>query len=219
MMIANKKGKPITPYLCELTPKPAVIGAVLNQIQMMIDSFTVKFDRVSAGFPGVVHHGIIITAPHMDSSCLTINLQDELMHLTNKPAHVINDADMQGYGMVNGDGVELVITLGTGLGSALFLQGKLLPNLELAHHPFRDNKTYEQILGMAALKQHGIQKWHDFLKQAITLWSQTFNYNQLYLGGGYAEKIDFILPEKVKISDNSTGILGGVKLWGKVSVF
>jgi polyphosphate glucokinase len=114
---------------------------------------------------------------------------------------------------VSGKGVELVITLGTGVGSALFLNGKLVPNLELGHHPFYDNQTYEDLLGKAALQKQGVVKWRANLKRAISLWRQTFNYNKLYLGGGYAQKIRFKLPHSVTISNNIEGILGGIKLW------
>ena len=65
----------------------------------------------------------------------------------------LNDADVQGFGAISGKGVELVVTLGTGFGSALFLDGKLVPNLEVAHHPFHRGKTYEEHLGSAALKK------------------------------------------------------------------
>jgi polyphosphate glucokinase len=133
--------------------------------------------------------------------------------MTSHPARVANDADVQGFGDISGKGVELVITLGTGLGSALFLNGKLVPNLELAHHPFRNNQTYEALLGKVALQKNGVAKWRANLKRAILLWQQTFNYDILYLGGGYAKKINFKLPNYVKISDNIEGILGGIKLW------
>ena len=213
MMVIDAKGLPLTKYMRELTPHHATVNAVCRLIDNMIQRIPVQFDRVSAGFPGVVQNGIIGTAHHLHPSWIGINFQKKLQDITGKPARIANDADVQGFGDVSGNGVELVITLGTGVGSALFLNGKLVPNLELGHHPFHDNLTYEDWLGKAALQKHGVKRWRENLKKAILLWQQTFNYDKLYLGGGYAHKINFKLPPSAKISDNIEGILGGIKLW------
>ena len=124
-----------------------------------------------------------------------------------------NDADIQGLGAVDGKGVELVVTLGTGFGAAMFLNGKLIPNLELGHHPFRKGETYEQQLGRAALDEIGKRRWNNRLERAIDLLERIFNYDSLYLGGGNTKKIDFVLPVNVKITPNVTGLLGGIALW------
>ncbi len=213
MMVLDSKGMPISEKAIILTPSPATVKRVCNLIYKMIQLTKVKFDRVSAGFPGVVQKGIIMTADNMHPSWIGFAFQKKLQYMTSRPSQVANDADMQGLGVVRGVGVELVITLGTGLGSALFLNGKLLPNLELAHHPFHNNQTYEALLGKKALQENGIVKWRTNLKRGILLWQQTFNYDKLYLGGGYAQKINFILPTSVKIFDNKEGLLGGIKLW------
>jgi polyphosphate glucokinase len=213
MMVVDSKGKSVTALLRELTPHPATVKAVCKIISKMLQSIDIKFNRVSAGFPGVVQQGIIKTAPNMDSSWIGINFEKKLATITQLPVKVINDAALQGYGDIKGKGVELVITLGTGVGSALFLDGKLVPNVQLAHIPFRHDKTYEELLGKAALKKYGLDKWNSNLKRAIQLWDQTFNYNKLYIGGGYAHKIKFALPSNAKTCKNLEGVLGSVKLW------
>jgi polyphosphate glucokinase len=213
MMALDSKGAPLTEYVRALTPNPASVKAVCHLICEMIKSLDVKFERVSAGFPGVIRNGVIMTAVNMHSSWLGIAFQKKLQRMTGLPTRVANDADIQGLGDVSGNGVELVITLGTGVGSALFLNGKLVPNLELGHHPFRDNLTYEDLLGKAALEKLGVVKWRKNLKAAILLWQHIFNYDKLYIGGGNARKIHFKLPKSVKISDNIEGVLGGFKLW------
>ncbi len=215
MMILDSHGKPKTNYLRELTPHPATHKKLLALIQKMIQRQPISFDRVSAGFPGVVEAGVVKTAMHLHSSWVGKNLQKDLELMTGKLARVANDADVQGEGDIVGIGVELVITLGTGVGSALFINGELVPNLQLGHHPFMNNKTYEDLLGKAAFETEGVEQWSEYLKRAITLWQNTFNYQYLYLGGGYAEKIAFPLPPNVKISSNIEGILGGIKLWEK----
>ena len=100
---------------------------------------------------------------------------------------VANDASVQGYGAVKGDGVELLLTLGTGMGSALFTDGKLCPGLELGHHPWR-KKTYEDYLGRRGLDKYGKKQWNKRLKEAIAQTEATFNWDHLYLGGGNTKK-------------------------------
>ena len=126
---------------------------------------------------------------------------------------MVNDADVQGFGAICGRGVELVLTLGTGVGSALFVDGRLVPNLELAHHPFRKGKSYEDHLGKTALGSIGKKKWNQRVIRAIQQLEKLFNYDHLYVGGGNARKINVKLPGNVKIVSNVAGLLGGIALW------
>ena len=140
-------------------------------------------------------------------------LASNLEKLLSKPVKVANDADIQGFGAIGGKGVELVITLGTGFGSALFVNGKLVPNLEMGHHPFRKKETYEEQLGRAAMEKHGAKKWNLRLQKAIAHLDHLFNYDSLYIGGGEAKQINFDLPSNAQIVPNVTGLLGGIRLW------
>jgi polyphosphate glucokinase len=213
MMIMDDNRKPVTDYLLELVPHPPTLKSVLKLLQNRMASFKIPFDRISAGFPGVIRQNTIETAHNMHPSWLGVNLQEKLENLTGKPTRVANDADIQGFGDIKGKGLEMVITLGTGVGSALFLNGKLVPNLELGHHPFIENKTYEELLGKKAFATLGIEQWNAYLKRAISLWDQTFNYNHLYLGGGNAENVKLKLPPTVTLCKNIEGVLGGIALW------
>ena len=213
MMIVDAKDKPQTTYFRMLTPHPATHSAVLALLKKMIAKEKLSFDRISAGFPGVVINGVVKTAPNLHPTWRNKNFQKDLEKMTGKPARVANDADVQGYGDSSGKGLEMMITLGTGVGSALFMNAQLVPNLELGHHPFLNNLSYEELLGEAAFKKHGVRRWNKLLKQAIALWAKTFNYQKLYLGGGYAQCISFRLPANVKITSNVEGVLGGIKLW------
>ena len=98
-------------------------------------------------------------------------------------------------------------------GSALFVDGKLVPNLEAAHHPFRKGQTYEENLGRAALDKAGKKKWRRRVVQAIASLEHLFNYDTLYIGGGNAKKIKVDLPPNVKLVPNVAGLLGGIALW------
>ncbi|HEV2361845.1 MAG TPA: ROK family protein, partial [Acidimicrobiales bacterium] len=186
-----------------------------------------KFDRVSAGFPGVVRDGLVWTAPHfvttkgpgsaVSKSLLAawrhFPLADELEKELRKPVRIANDADLQGWDVVSGKGLEFVITLGTGVGTAVFADGKLAPHLELAHHPFRKGETYNEQLGEAALKRIGPNKWRRRVREAIRDLEILLNYDRLYIGGGNARLMAGHLDESVHIVDNVAGILGGIKLW------
>ncbi len=126
-------------------------------------------------------------------------LEAELRKKLKKPVRVANDADVQGLGCVTGHGDELVITLGTGFGSVLFVDGHRI-HLELGHHPFRNGKTYEDELGIKAFLKKGKKKWNKHLREAIDELAKTFNYDRLYIGGGNAATINFKLPSNVKAS-------------------
>ena len=171
------------------------------------------FDRISVGFPGVVKRGVIKTAVNLTPKWIDVDLADRLEKRLSKPVRVANDADIQGYGAISGQGVELVVTLGTGFGSALFVNGHLVPNLEIPHHPFHKGKTYEECLGRAALKKNGGKTWNRRLEKAIATLQRTFNFDQLYIGGGEAKKIKTDLPRNAQIVPNKAGILGGIALW------
>ncbi len=129
------------------------------------------------------------------------------------PVRVANDADIQGYGAIRGDGVEVVITLGTGFGSALFVDGKLVPNLELGHQPMTGDRTYEQYLGLSALREITETDWNQRLARAIQQMRNLFSFQYLYIGGGNSRLVDLDLPKGVEIISNDAGLLGGVALW------
>ncbi|AFZ35878.1 ROK family protein [Stanieria cyanosphaera PCC 7437] len=211
-IVLDEQGLTITERSRVKTPQPATPEAVLNAIASLA-SEQGEFERVAVGFPGVVQYGITKTAVNLDPQWENFNLGDALSKLLAKPVKVANDADIQGLGAIKGQGVELVLTLGTGFGSALFIDGKLVPNLEMGHHPFRKGETYEEQLGRAALNKIGVQKWNNRLQRAIANLEHLFNYNTLYLGGGEAKNINFQLPESVVVIPNISGLLGGIKLW------
>ena len=211
VMVLDTVGNPISDRERLKTPHPAKVEDVIETILTLAKKQ--EFDRVSVGFPGVVQNGVVKTAVNLHKSWLEYDLATSLTSLLSKPVKVANDADLQGFGAISGKGVELVVTLGTGFGSALFVDGKLVPNLEMGHHPFRKKETYEEQLGRAALEKEGVKKWNTRLERAIATLEHLFNYDVLYIGGGETKNIAFDLPANVKIIPNVTGLLGGIKLW------
>ncbi len=214
VLLLDENGKAIRDRTRVDTPQPATPTAIIAAILEMAATQG-EFDRVSVGFPGVVRHGITETAVNLDKSWLGFPLTQTLIAKLGKPVRSVNDADMQGLGSIKGQGVELVVTLGTGFGSGLFLEGCLVPNLELGHHPFRKGQTYEEQLGRAALDSIGKDKWNKRLREAIATLDHLFNYDTLYLGGGNTKKITFGLPARTEIVPNISGLLGGIALWNR----
>lgn len=212
IMVLDHKGYPLGDRLRVQTPQPPTPEAVLGAIADLAKQAG-AFDRVSVGFPGVVRQGIVYTAVNLHPDWVEFDLASTLSESLAKPVRVANDADIQGFGAICGQGVELVITLGTGFGTALFVEGKLVPNLEGGHHPFRKKQTYEEQLGRAALEKVGTKKWNKRLQKAIVQLQHLFNTDHLYLGGGEAKKVDFELPKNVSIVPNINGLLGGIALW------
>lgn len=211
VMVLDDAGNPLTERDRLPTPQPAKPDAVLDVIGQLTTGK--DFDRVSVGFPGVVRHGKTETAVNLHPLWHGFDLAGTLEQRLGKPVRVANDADIQGLGAISGNGVELVVTLGTGFGSALFLDGMLVPNLELGHHAFRKGDTYEEQLGNEALEDIGRKKWNKRLEKAIAQLNRVFNYDTLYIGGGNAKAIKFDLPSNVTIVPNVSGLLGGIALW------
>ena len=185
------------------------------------------YDRIAVGFPGMVRGGRVMSAPNLvgatgpgsqPSPDLVaawegFDLAAAMETALGKPARVVNDADMQGAAVVSGDGVELVLTLGTGFGTALFAEGRLCPHMELAHHPFRKGETYEQQLGNVARKNVGDKRWNRRLEEAAAVLDVLLRFDHLYIGGGNAKKVTADLGPRATIVGNEGGILGGVRIW------
>jgi polyphosphate glucokinase len=211
-LILDPDGKPLTDRHRVETPHPSTPPDVLDALYRLIAPLG-AFDRVSVGFPGVVMDGIIKTAPNLGTEWAEFPLATRLADHTRKPVRVLNDAGVQGYGVIEGKGLEMVLTFGTGLGCALYLDGKYVPNLELAHHPFRKGKTYEEYVGAKALKKVGKKRWNRRVQRVIAQVMPIWNPRKLYLGGGNAKHVKGDLPANVEVASNLAGLLGGIALW------
>jgi polyphosphate glucokinase len=106
----------------------------------------------------------------------------------------------------------MVLTLGTGAGTALFREGDLMPHLELAHHPIHNNETYDEYIGDAALRRKGAKKWSRRVRKTITILRSLVHYDVLHIGGGNARRI-IDPPDDVQIGSNQAGLTGGIRLW------
>jgi polyphosphate glucokinase len=211
--VLDADGNLIVPHARVETPKKGTPDQVVEALRELVEPMG-KFDRISVGFPGVVRAGHVMTAPNLDTETwrdypLASVLNDRL----GKPVRMLNDATVHGLGVIKGDGLECVITLGTGFGFALFDDGRLTPHLELAHHPIHNGKDYDAYVGDAALKSIGKKRWNKRLANALGCVRNLTGYDTLFIGGGNARHIKFALDKNITIVPNDAGIVGGVRLW------
>lgn len=194
----------------DVSPPEMIVEALVELVKPLP-----PFDRISIGFPGVVRNGCVLTAPNLGTEewhgfplAATLGAR-----LGDKPARLLNDAEVQGYGVICGNGLEFVITLGTGLGSALFRDGELMPHLELAQFPFRKKKTLDDYIGDATLEKIGAKKWNARVETMIEAFRTLLNFDTLYIGGGNTRKLSIKLAQDAKIVSNDAGLTGGLRLW------
>ena len=209
-----------TPYPC---PPETFVGAVRE----LVGTLTVDYHRVTVGFPGLVRHGKIYNIPSLSrrtyggdpdpelaAAWAGYDLGSDLARCFSAPVKVANDADVQGCAVARGEGFEFVLTLGTGVGTALFSQGVLLTHLELGHSQFRKGNTFEEQLGNTARKEVGNERWGIRLVKALDAYDRFLFFDHVYIGGGNSKHLDeATLPDKATIVPNTAGILGGVRLW------
>lgn len=206
-------GDVLSEYTKLPTPLISTPQAVLEVIKQLAATLP-GFERISVGFPGYVKYGKVQTAPNLaKKKWKDVDLAKQISNLFGKPVRLVNDADQQALAIVRGKGFEIVLTLGTGFGTALLFDGQLLPHLELAHLPVSKNKDYDDYIGDKAFKRIGKKDWNERLQRIIENYKVVFNYDQLYIGGGNAKEIEFELDENVRLVNNRDGIKGGAKLW------
>ena len=210
--VLDKNGKMLSDYIKTDTPSPANPENVMNAIKELTKELT--YERVSVGFPGYVRDGVVGTAPNLDNKAWAgFDFAAKLTEELKAPAKVVNDADMQGLGIAKGTGLELVVTLGTGLGSAWLLDGQLLPHLEMAHHPITKTKDYDQYMGDRELEKIGKKKWNQRMERVFKTLKTVFNYDHLFIGGGNSRLLTIKLDDNMTIVSNKDGIKGGARLW------
>jgi polyphosphate glucokinase len=217
-MVSDRARVP-TPYPCP----PEVLVSALAELVGPLPSY----ERVSVGFPGMVRAGWVLSAPNLSRvagagskvsadvrrAWAGVDLARALEVALGAPTRVVNDAEMQGAAVVRGQGLELVATLGTGFGTGLFLDGRLAPHLELGQHPFRNDRTYDEVLGDAARRHVGNVRWNRRVARAVRTLDVLLRFDRLYIGGGNSRRVTVDLGPNVELVANIAGLLGGVRLW------
>jgi polyphosphate glucokinase len=214
--IIDARGRMLTQKAEVKTPDPCPPHVMVEALVTLVQPLPAH-DRISIGFPGFVRDGRVITAPHwVTKEWSNFELPKELSRrLHGAPARIINDAEMQGLAVIKGKGLEMVLTLGTGAGTGLFRDGDVMPHLELAHHPIRGNKTYDDYIGDAALKKVGVKRWNRRVARTVGILYALLHFDHLFIGGGNAANVSIQLPDNVTLVSNDAGIEGGAMLWRK----
>ncbi len=208
-----------TPYPC---PPERLVASLVTLTQDLGERH-----RVSVGFPGLVRGGKVRNIPSLsretydgdsdpvlEEQWAGFDLAGALSHAFSVPVKVANDADVQGCGVVAGQGYEFVMTLGTGVGTALFLDGRLIPHIDAGHAPFRKGQTFEEQLGNVVRKEIGNERWRSRVAKALLAYDRFLFYDVVYVGGGNAKHLHpDDLSRKAQIVPNTAGITGGVRLW------
>jgi polyphosphate glucokinase len=212
--VINERGRMLTERVRVPTPHPCPPKILVDTVKRMAAELP-AFDRISVGFPGVVRDGRVLTAPNLDTSLWAgFRLGAAISRaFGGKPTRVLNDADMQGLALISGRGLEFVMTLGTGVGTALYRDGELMPHMELAHHPIHKDRTYDQYLGEATRKSIGKKRWNRRVHRALELVDMLFNPDRIFIGGGNSARLDLPSDRHIAIGSNDAGLEGGAALW------
>ncbi|MFC4950912.1 ROK family protein [Pseudonocardia sp. GCM10023141] len=212
------------------TPYPCTPTVLLDELTALAKTQP-EYDRVSVGFPGAIRNGRVREVPAFsrrgpgkdpDPKLVALwtgfELEQALAERFAKPVRVANDADVQGCAVIKGTGMELVITLGTGVGCAVFFDGALLPHMELSHGRFGEGLSIEVACGDNERHEVGKEKWRERVMDALEAIEAMVLPDHLYIGGGNAKKLDpdTLGPNRTLVP-NISGLLGGIALWDRTA--
>lgn len=215
------------------TPYPLSPQRLVQTIKELADSLP-NADRATVGIPGMIRHGVVVATPHyinvagpltrLDLDLRTawqgFDMRQALTEVLEMPTLVLNDAEVHGAGVVAGSGYEIVLTLGTGLGCAVFDGGVLAPHIELSHATVRRSTSYDQWIGEHERRAMGDSFWSRRIRTMVDELRPVFLWDRLYLGGGNSRRIkDSVLHklgDDVVIVPNEASIIGGVRAWSLI---
>jgi polyphosphate glucokinase len=223
-------GEMLTERVRRDTPYPCTPAVLLDELTALTAEVGHDYDRVSVGYPGAIRKGKVrdVTAflrpapgadfdPLLRELWIGYDLATALAERFGKPVRVANDADVQGCAVITGTGMELVITLGTGVGCAVFFDGMLLPHMELSHGRFGEGLSIEVACGDKERHEVGKEKWRERVLNALDALEAMVLPDHVFIGGGNAKKLD---PEALgpnrSIVPNVSGLLGGIALWERL---
>jgi polyphosphate glucokinase len=227
-VVLSPEGEIVSERVRFETPYPCPPPVLLDQLDALAKTQP-AYDRVSVGFPGAIRRGRVREVPAFsrrapgekpDKGLVTewagFELEEALQERFGRPTRVANDADVQGCAVVAGRGMELVITLGTGVGCAVFFDGALLPHMELSHGRFAEGLSIEVACGDHHREEIGTKAWRKLVMSALDAFEAMVLPDHLYVGGGNAKRLDADkLGPNRSVVPNISGLLGGIKLWDR----
>ncbi|MDO8307809.1 MAG: ROK family protein [Actinomycetota bacterium] len=190
-----------------------------------------RAERATVGMPGMIRHGVVVTTPHyvtrsgprtrvlpeLVEQWEGFDAQTAVADAMGMPVRLLNDAEIHGAGVIAGQGLELVLTLGTGLGCAIFDGGRLAPHLELSQAPVRWGLSYDTYIGEHERRRLGDALWSRRVGRVVEGLRPVFLWDRLYLGGGNSRHLT--APALVRMGDdvvivpNSAALVGGARVW------
>lgn len=225
--VLDRRGKMLVDKVRIDTPYPCPPEVLVESLCRLARDLP-PYHRVSVGFPGLIRKGVVWEVPALsrrkpggprDSKLAArwagFRLRDALEEAFGVPTLVANDADVQGSAVVRGEGFELVVTLGTGVGCALFEDGVLLPHLELSHGHYKRGVSIDVALGSAERERIGNKRWNRRVAQAFQWLERMVLFDRMYVGGGNAKHLALDLGPRAEIVSNAAGITGGIRLWDR----
>lgn len=225
-LVLDGQGRMTTARRRVETPYPCPTSVFLETIRELVEPLG-DYERVSLGVPGVLRRGRVLHTPHFvtlagpftpqDPALVRqwqgFDVQTALAGVLDRPVRAVNDAEMAGCAVVSGRGFEIVITLGTGFGFAMFDEGRLLPKVEMSAHVLRKGESYDDRLGNLTRARIGVERWSRRVEEAVAGLRPVFFWDRLYVGGGNARHLKLDLGPDVTVVPNIAGLLGGAALW------
>ena len=228
--VLDKTGKVLIDFPYLKTPYPLSPAKLIKIIEDFVIADS-RIKRVTVGLPGMIRDGKIVFIPHyinkngprsavdqqLKKAWHGFDMQAGLQKKLKLPTLVLNDAEVHGAGVVTGSGLEIVITLGTGLGFSVFHGGKLSPHFEMSHATVRRNTTYDTWIGDRERGRMGNTFWSRRVRLMVSELRPVFLWDRLYIGGGNSHSIQqrdlALMGDDVVIVPNSAGVAGGVRAW------
>lgn len=228
--VLDTAGTVHAPPVRATTPYPLPPHRLVRTITSLAEQLPAAA-RATVGMPGMLRHGVVVATPHYvtRSGPRTRVLPELVLHWSGfdmrsavedalgLPTLVLNDAEVHGAGVIAGAGLEMIVTLGTGLGNAVFDGGGLAPHIELSQGPVRWGLTYDDYIGEHERLRLGDAHWSRRVRKVVDALRPMYLWDRLYLGGGNSRRIVPAVLERlgddVVIVPNSAGIVGGVRAW------
>lgn len=228
--VADFTGHLVAQPVRKPTPYPLPPGRLVD-VAVELAGQLPAATRVTVGMPGMIRHGRVIATPHyvtkegprskvlphLVEEWANFNMQGAIREALGLPALVLNDAEVAGAGVVTGTGLEMIITLGTGLGNAVFDGGELAPHVEISRGFVRWGLTYDEYLGEHERLRLGDSHWSRRVRRVIDGLRPMYLWDRLYVGGGngvrVVQTVRNPLPQDVVVVPNDAGMMGGVRAW------
>ena len=228
--VVDERGTLLAPARRTPTPYPLPPELLVSTVKDLADALPTA-TRVTMGMPGMIRHGVVVATPHyitrdgprskvvpeLVTAWAHFDMRHAIQQAIGLPTRVLNDAEVAGAGVITGTGLEMIITLGTGLGNAVFDGGRLAPHVEVSQGFVRWGLTYDDYIGEHERLRLGDAHWSRRVRRIVEGLRPMYMWDRLYLGGGNSKLITptnrVRMGEEVVIVPNDAGIVGGVRAW------